>query len=134
MSSQIFKARGYAKKCEIASEKEFCFLIGHGLEQPTQRKPPGASENSTASSHASSHIICVLARSHVFGIFWLWVKVLVRRQSVRKTIPTKNELVIYVFNIFIHHTHLRKYLHHSSYHFELHSLSQLRHASPDNKS
>ena len=37
-----------------------------------------------ASSHASSHIICVLAYCFVVvGVFWLSVKVSVRRQSVR---------------------------------------------------
>ena len=64
--------------------------------------------------YASSHIICVLAYCViVVDIFWLWLKVSVRHQSVRKMIPTKNELVIYVYGNIFNHTHVRKYLHHS---------------------
>ena len=46
---------------------------------------------------------------------------------------TPNKQLTRYLGLICNHTHLRKHLHHSPYHFELHSLSQLRHASPDNK-
>ena len=75
--------------------------------------------------NASTHLACELASRMRARILCY------SRWFEKRSLQKMNSLSM--FNIF-NHTHLRKYLHHSPYHFELHSLSQLRHASPDNKS